>query len=416
MRTDVAIVGGGPGGTAAAVYLGRAGISSVIVEKQSFPRFHIGESLTGECGNLLREIGLEDEMSAMGNPIKYGVKVLGPSGANSFFIPVKKRVPDVGLQDTFTWQVRRADFDRMLLDKAVEGGSTPLAGRAVAPLMDDDQRVRGVRVELEGGEMVDIESEVVIDASGQHTFLANAGVTSRKERGNYDRQLALYSHFTGAQRDPGDGSGNTLIFYQRPHHWAWFIPIDDKVDSIGVVVPSEYFQSKGESKRDFLLREMGSLNPDLTARVGEVEMVEDVHASSNYSYHVKEFSGRGWLCVGDAHRFIDPIFSFGVHISMAEGKMAAGAIERYLAGEGRELDRPFADFERAAERGIDVFQSLLDGFWENSLAFPILVHQRYPEDFIDMFAGRVYVDHEYDGLRAIRKVLARSRGEMPVPT
>jgi hypothetical protein len=96
--------------------------------------------------------------------------------------------------------------------------------------------------------------------------------------------------------------------------------------------------------------------------------------------------------------------------------MAAGAIERYLAGEGRELDRPFADFERAAERGIDVFQSLLDGFWENSLAFPILVHQRYPEDFIDMFAGRVYVDHEYEGLRAIRKVLARSRGEMPVPT
>lgn len=304
----------------------------------------------------------------------------------------------------------------MMLDKAVEGGSTPLSGRAVAPLMDDDQRVRGVRVEFEGGEMVDVESEVVIDASGLHTFLANAGVTSRKERGNYDRQLALYSHFTGARRDPGDDSGNTLIFFQRPHHWAWFIPIDDQVDSIGVVVPSEYFQSKGESKRDFLLREMGSLNPDLTARVGEVEVVEDVHASSNYSYHVKEFSGRGWLCVGDAHRFIDPTFSFGVHISMAEAKMAADAIERYLAGEGREVDRPFADFERAAERGIDVFQSLLDGFWENNLAFSILVHQRYPEDFIDMFAGRVDVDHEYDGLRAVRKVLARRRGEMPVPT
>lgn len=414
MRTEVAIVGGGPGGAAAAVYLGRAGISSVIVEKQSFPRFHIGESLTGECGNLLRDIGLEEEMSSMGNPIKFGVKVLGPSGANSFFIPVKKRVPGVGLQDTFTWQVRRSDFDRMLLDKAVEAGSTPLSGRAAAPLMADDGAVQGVRVEVDGGETVDVESDVVIDASGQHTFLANAGVTSRKERGNYDRQIALYSHFTGARRDPGDAAGNTLIFYQRPHHWAWFIPIDDKVDSIGVVVPSAYFQSKGESKRDFLTREMGSLNPDLSARVGDVEMIEDVHASSNYSYHVKEFSGRGWLCVGDSHRFIDPIFSFGVHISMAEGRMAAAAIQRHLGGEGLDLDRPFADYERAAERGIDVFQSLLDGFWENNLAFPILVHDRYPEDFIDMFAGRVYVEEEYDGLRAIRKVLAATRAKASV--
>lgn len=416
MRTDVAIVGGGPGGAAAAVYLGKAGISSVIIEKQPFPRFHIGESLTGECGNLLREMGLGNEMSSMGNPIKHGVRVIGPSGANSFWIPVKKRVPDVGLEDSFTWQVRRSDFDRMLLDKAIEAGSTPLAGRAVAPLIGDDGAVRGVTVELEGGGSTDVKSEVVVDASGQHTFLANAGVASRKDRGNYDRQIALYSHFTGARRDAGDAAGNTLIFSQRPHHWAWFIPVNDDVTSIGVVVPSEYFRSKGESRKDFLLREMGSLNPDLTARVGGVGMVEDVHANSNYSYHVKEFSGRGWLCVGDSHRFIDPIFSFGVHISMAEGKMAAGAIAQYLTHADRAAARPFAGYEQIAERGIDVFQSLVDGFWESNLAFPILVHQRYPEDFIDMFAGRVYVEEEYEGLRAVRKVLARSRRAAPVAT
>lgn len=415
MDTDVAIVGGGPGGASTAAFLGRAGISSVIIERQPFPRFHIGESLTGECGNLLRELGLEDQMASMGNPIKHGVRVVGPSGANSFWIPVMKRVPGVGLQEGFTWQVRRSEFDRILLDKAAEEGSHRLGGRALAPLLADDGSVEGVRVELDGGDEVDIAAKVVVDASGQHTFLANAGVTGTKDRGNYSRQIALYSHFSGARRDPGEAAGNTLIFFQQPHHWAWSIPIDDHTDSIGVVVPSAYYRSTGESKREFLLREMAELNPNLTERVGEVEMVEEARASSNFSYHIKRFSGQGWLCVGDAHRFIDPIFSFGVHISMAEGKLAAAAIEAHLAGDGPGGERPFAEFERTAERGLDVFQSLLDGFWENNLAFSVLVHERYPEDFIDMFAGRVYVEEEYPGLRAIRNVLARSRGEAPLP-
>jgi 1H-pyrrole-2-carbonyl-[peptidyl-carrier protein] brominase len=415
MQTDVAIVGGGPGGAATAAYLSRAGISSVIIEKAAFPRFHIGESLTGECGNLLRELGLEEEMAAMGNPVKYGVRVIGPSGANSFWIPVKKRVPGVGLQDGFTWQVRRSDFDRVLLDKARSTGATVLSGRALAPMATGDGGVGGVRVHLEGGEEVDVESAVVVDASGQHTFLANAGITSRKDRGNYDRQIAIYSHFSGVRRDAGDAAGNTLIFFQKPHHWAWSIPIDGKTDSIGVVVPSAYYRSTGESKRDFLVREMAALNPDLASRVAGATLVEEVRASSNYSYHVREFSGRGWLCVGDSHRFIDPIFSFGVHLSISEAKMAAAAIERYLGGEGAGQDRPFLAYEQAAERGTDVFQSVLDGFWENNLAFAVLVHERYPEDFIDMFAGLVYVEHEYEGLRAIRKVLARTRGQHQQP-
>lgn len=409
MKIDVAVIGGGPGGATCAAYLSRAGLSSVIIERESFPRFHIGESLTGETGNLLRELGLEQALNEMGNPIKLGVRVYGASGKNTFFVPVKRRDPETGLHDTFTWNVRRSTFDGLLLDHAEALGASRLKGRAVAPLLAPDGAVRGVQVELGSGDSLEVESEVVVDASGQHTFLANTGVAGKKERGNYDRQLAIYSHFTGAERDPGKESGNVIIFYRRQHHWAWSIPIDSTVDSIGVVTPSAYFQASGLSKREFLLREIADLNPDLTRRVQDVEMVEDAHASSNYSYHVKDFTGKGWLCVGDSHRFIDPIFSFGVHVSVHEGRMAAEAIAGHLAGGDRDAAKPFAAYEERSERGIDVFESLLDGFWENPVAFPILVHQRYPEDFIDMFAGRVYGDNDYQGLKAMRSALAAKR-------
>src|SRR5262249_51984172 len=111
MKADVAIVGGGPGGTAAALYLSRAGIPAVLIERARFPRYHIGESLTGECGNCLRTLGLEDQMNEGRHPIKFGVTVYGPNGKNAFWVPVKGWQAEMGLFDTSTWSVRRSDFD-----------------------------------------------------------------------------------------------------------------------------------------------------------------------------------------------------------------------------------------------------------------------------------------------------------------
>ncbi len=412
MKKDVVIVGGGPSGSAAAMFLIREGIQPLILEREQFPRYHIGESMTGEAGGVLRQLGFEERMLKDGHPIKHGVKVFGTSGRNDWFLPVMQRDCNYELKDQFTWQVRRSDFDRMLLDEAVARGASLIHGKAVKPLLNDDGSVRGVQARIDGT-LQDIEAEVVLDCSGQATFLANAGVTGPKYLGAYDKQIAFFSQVEGFVRDDGESRemqpGNTLIFYQKKYHWAWAIPLDDDVVSIGVVCPAAYYQEKNESKLDFLIRELRELNPELTRRVPEVKLVEDVHVVPNYSFQVRGFTGKGYICIGDSHRFVDPIFSFGLYVALKEAQFAAPAVRAYLEGEGRDAANPFADYQVHCEKGIDVLEDVLDGFWENPLTFAFIVYHRYRELMIDVFAGRIYDHQPSEAVTSFRKILGRER-------
>lgn len=409
VKTEVVIVGGGPGGAASAVFLAEKGIQSVIIEKESFPRFHIGESMTGECGNVVRRLGLGEAMANLPHTIKHGVTVYGQGGTNTFWIPVMRRNEKGELEKTFTWQVRRGEFDQLVLDKAQKVGATLLRGKAVKVITNDEGTPCGVQVRQEDGQVVDVMAEIVLDASGQTTFLSNAGMAGEKERGNYDRQIAIYSHVKGAVREEQD---NTLIFYEKKNHWAWYIPIDEETVSIGVVTPSDYYRESNEDMRDFYLREMHKINPQLSLRVPDVSLVEEVRATSNYSYHIRNFTGKGFLCVGDSHRFIDPIFSFGLHFALTEAHLAANAIAEYLhEGIGRELKNPFAKYQQYCELGMDTIQDMLDCFWEQPISFAFFAHSRYKEDVIDMFAGRVYQEVPSNGLQAIRKINAKTAVE-----
>jgi flavin-dependent dehydrogenase len=381
----------------------------VLIEKAKFPRFHIGESLTGECGNCLRALGLEEEMLARRYPIKQGVTVYGPNGKNNFFVPVKAYKPETGLMDAITWSMRRSEFDRMLLEQALGHNVTLLDGEAVEPIRAADGAVGGVRMRTAAGRVEDVEADVVVDASGASTFLCSHGVTGPKSRGSYDKQVALFSQVTGAIRDPLPEGGNTLIFYQKQHHWAWFIPLDDEVTSVGVVVPTEYYKSCGESKEAFLKRELRELNSELSRRLPTITLTDETRGISNYSYHIKEFTGRGYLCVGDSHRFIDPVFSFGVYFSMKEAEFAAKAIADHLKGGPGDGGNPFLAFQQLAERGQDNIQNMLDAFWEQPYAFAIFAHHRYREDIIHMFAGRIYDDTPTPGQEAMRRISEHAR-------
>jgi len=412
---DAVIVGGGPAGTATALNLLQAGLKPVLIEKESFPRYHIGESLTGECGACLRRLGMEEKLVAEKNPVKWGVTVWGANGKNQFWVPVAERTEEGKIRETWTWQVRRSRFDQLLLDTAIERGLDYRLGEAKEPIVQDGV-VKGLRYVTPKGNAESLDARLVIDASGQGTFLANKGVTSPKIRGRYDRQLAVFSQINGATRDPGDAADNTLIFYQRKHHWSWFIPLDSEAVSVGVVVPSDYFSRQKKSKQQFLRDELKTLNPQLAWRIPDTPFVEEVRGASNYSYHVDTFTGKGFLCVGDSHRFIDPIFSFGLFFAVKEAEISSRWILRYLDGKLNGAHNPFQDYQEYVDRAQDIIQTLMDCFWGFPLAFLRLVHAPATWDqMIDMFAGRLYGDvpQQSTVLQAMRKLLAEHGQESP---
>jgi flavin-dependent dehydrogenase len=414
---DVVVVGGGPAGSTSALELLERGLEPVILEREPFPRYHIGESLSGEAGAVLRRLGLGDAMEAGGFPVKHGVVVFGAS--SRWWVPVLQRTPS-GLVPQTTWQVRRSDFDELLLAEARKRGATVVRGRAVAPIVDDDGRVAGVEARLEDGRTARVLGRITLDCSGQATFLANQKVTGDKYLGAYDKQIAIFAHVEGYERD-GAGvdrssePGNTHIFYRGAYHWAWAIPLDDRVTSIGVVVPAAYFRERRESKDEFLLRELRELNPALCDRTRGAALVERAHAVPNYSFQVRRFAGPGFICVGDAHRFVDPIFSFGVFVALREAGFAAAAAHAYVTADGVLPPDFFDAYMVGVEQGIDMFEDVIDTFWESPLAFAVFAHSRYRDGVVDVFAGRVYDD---DGLptadrdrlvRAARKLLGRER-------
>jgi flavin-dependent dehydrogenase len=396
------------------MHLAKEGIESVIVEKVPFPRYHIGESMTAEAGVLVRGLGLEQRMLDDRHAIKYGVRVLGSS---EWWVPTMQRLPDGSLQDQFTWQVRRSRFDQMLQDEAVARGATLVPGKATKPLVDDDGAVYGLDVRVNGSTMK-IEADVVLDCSGQSTFLATHNVTGPKYLGAYDKQIAIFSQVVGYQRDEGVARdqmpGNTIIHYRDKFVWAWSIPLDDEVTSVGVVSPAQYFLDTKESKEDFLRRELRERHPDLARRTEGVEFVEPVHVIPNYSFQVSKFAGKGFLCVGDSHRFIDPIFSFGLFVALKEAGLAAETVKSYLEGMGRDANNPFAEHVLRCERAIDVLEDMIDAFWENPLAFALVVHSRHREAMIDTFSGRIYIEDGVPSdfmtaLRSFRNLLQRQR-------
>ncbi|MCI0399380.1 MAG: tryptophan 7-halogenase, partial [Chloroflexi bacterium] len=299
------------------------------------------------------------------------------------------------------------------LEEAVARGATLIHGQATRPLLDDEGAVRGVQVKMADGGLVDIESEVLLDCSGQKTFLAQAGVTGPKYLGHYDKQIAIFSQIANGIRDDGETRDtqpdNTLIFYQKKYHWAWWIPLDDEVVSVGVVSPAAYFLEQKESKAEFLKRELYELHSELKRRIPELELIEETRSIPNYSFQVKRFCGKGFICIGDAHRFIDPIFSFGLYVTMKEAQYAAPRVRAYLEGANRDADNPFAEHQVLCEKGIDVLEDTLDGFWEHPFTFAYLVHARHRELMVDVFAGRIYENQPSEAVEGFRRLLKRER-------
>lgn len=418
-KREVIIIGGGPGGAAAALYLIQSGIKPLIIERQPFPRFHIGESLSGECGNSIRKLDLETELEGQNYPVKYGVNVYNPNGV-PFWVEVKQRCPQTNaLLPNTTWSVLRSSFDRILLDAALQRGAELMQCGAVAPIQKND-RITGLQIRTAAGALENLHCDILVDCSGQATFLANRGITGPKIKGNYNNQIGVFSQIEDMTLDsgsePSNSPGNTLIFYKRRDHWGWTIPVASNLVSIGVVAPASYFKEQGLDKAEYLRKEIMSLNPELTRRITKTSFVEEVRSVTSYSYAAKNYSGKGFICVGDSHQFTDPIFSFGVFLAMREGEFAAEAIVKHLGEEGGTNGNPFADYEVVTTEGQDAISDVIDTFWEYPLVFTRMASGKHQDDITDLFAGRVYGDIVRNNVSriAMRGLLAKRRGETAI--
>ena len=392
-KHPVIILGGGPAGAAAAMYLLRQGITPIIIERADHPRFHVGESLTGASAISLRELGLGPAIEAQRYPIKHGAVFYGPDGKNDFWVGLVRRNENGEQVPNQTWNVMRSTFDKILFDAAIERGAIWIKATALAPIVEKDAVV-GLTIRTPDGATEKLYSEVLIDASGCATFLANHRVTGKKMPGASDKQIALFTQFANTIRDNGSElsqqPGNTLLYYQEKHYWAWFIPVSDELTSVGVVFRTDYFKKAGMSKEQMMLHECRHMTPVLSERLPDLTPQEPIYAIPNFSYRVQNYTGKGFLCIGDSHRFIDPIFAYGVYFGIQEGEFAAEAIARHISGEVKSNGNPFADFERLCDEGQDVVEDVIGVLWEYPLAFQRIVTWRDKVDSLDLLAGRIY--------------------------
>ncbi|MBW2277584.1 MAG: tryptophan 7-halogenase, partial [Deltaproteobacteria bacterium] len=309
---DVVVVGGGPAGAATATLVAAQGHDVVLLERSTEPQFKVGESLIPATYWSLERLGVLDRMRSSPFTRKHSVQFYTGSGeatAPFFFHEVSAH------ESSQTWQVLRSEFDQLLLDNAAERGVEVRRGEAVREILLDGERAVGVRV---GGNRVpgrELGARVVVDASGQNALL------SRKLKLRlYDRELrnaSCFTHFRGARRDAGENEGATLILHTRDKNsWFWFIPLHDDVSSVGVVGSMDYLVRHRDSSPQEIFDQELSLCPALAERLIDVEQLRDVQFVRDFTYRSQRFAGDGWVIVGDAFGFIDPIYSSGVFLAL----------------------------------------------------------------------------------------------------
>jgi flavin-dependent dehydrogenase len=327
-RCDVAVIGGGPAGSTAAALLARRGHKVIALEKAHHPRFHIGESLLPMNLPIFERLGVLDQVRALG-VLKRGAdfEADNDSGYNTFAF-----ARALGNSPPHAYQVWRQDFDKMLFEHARGCGADTREGHEV--LAVDQLGPRDSRLEVRAeGRSYGIEARYVVDASGRDALLSS----KRKMRRKNDRHqsAAIFAHFRGAERRAGEDEGNISI-YGFEHGWMWMIPLPGGVMSVGAVCRPDYLKQRRGRTLEFLLETLQQ-SAALWRRLEHAELIgSEVRVTGNYSYDSARMGGRGWVLIGDAFAFLDPVFSSGVYLAMSGAEQAAAVVDTALRAPGRE--------------------------------------------------------------------------------
>jgi flavin-dependent dehydrogenase len=405
---DVVVIGGGPAGSTVSTLLAQQGVEVELFERERFPRFHIGESLIPETYWVLKRLNMLPKMQASHFVKKYSVQFVNASGKVSAPFYFRDNKPHECSQ---TWQVARSEFDQMMLENAREHGVTAHEGVRVFDVIFENRRATGVTIREDDGKLREVRAKVVVDASGQAGLIQN-----RLRLRVWDPVLnkgAIWTYWEGAYRDTGRDEGATMVLQTADRNgWFWYIPLHDNIVSVGVVAPfDDLFKNRGTYQQTY--EEEVARCSAVKERVSGARRATGYFATKDYSYRATRVAGDGWVMVGDAWGFLDPLYSSGVLLALKSGELAADAIAEGLR-IGDTSATQLGKWGPAFNQGVDRMRRLVCEYY-NGFSFGRFV-RRNPElrgTVTDLLIGDLFTDRVDTVWQAME--LLDPEGRAPIP-
>jgi len=356
---DVAIIGGGPAGSTAATLLAKASRRVIVLEREKFPRFHIGESLLPFSTQAFDRLGVREKLDRTFLP-KFGGEIVaacGTKGVKFYFKDGFRARRDRA------YQVTRSEFDKLLLEHSRENGAEVREETEVKKIAFEEDRVK-IDIETSDGVRSIIESRYLLDCSGRQTTLGNFF----KLKKSYDhlQKFSVFAHYENVDR--AEGIDGTLIRMVRGlDRWFWMIPLTPTRMSIGVVMDTTTYRAMKLPAEAALEKCIGE-QPMVLERMTRAERVSPVYSAGDYSYRNARLFGDRWLLAGDAAGFIDPVFSSGVFLAIMSAEKAADALDEILSDESKKR-RLFKDYSRRVNYVMDVYLTFVTSWYRRSKEF-----------------------------------------------
>lgn len=386
---DAIVIGGGPAGSTAAAVLAQKGRKVVLLEKEKFPRYHIGESLIPYTYHPLKRIGMLDQMKQSHFTKKYSVQFVSISGKQSqpfyFFQQLHNEAAD-------TWQVLRSEFDQMLLNNARAKGAEVMEETLVKETIERNGAVSGVTAVSKNGLTYELHAPITIDATGRDAFtLGRRGWKVRDPRLN---KIAVWTYYKGAMRDPGVDEGATTVAYVPEKGWFWYIPLPDDIISVGIVAEKDYLYRDTRDLKTIFHRE-AAVNKWIERHLAVGQQVGEYRVTGEYSYRSRHCAGDGLLLIGDAFAFLDPVFSSGVFLALRSGEMGADAADAAITAGDCSASR-FRDYGEQLCKGIESMRRLVYTFYDHEFRFRTFL-TRYPDlkgEMTECLMGNLWLDFD----------------------
>lgn len=399
---DVIIIGGGPAGSVLGSLLAQGGYRALILERDIHPRDHVGESLTPSTNFIFKKIGFLEKMEDAGFVHKPGAAWTAPRAPVGKYVSISLgEFPPPGAFQCYTYNVERDVFDAMLIRHAHELGAKVLQGVSVQKILFSGDRAVGVRVKAVDGWERDLGARFVIDASGRSCILATQlGLKTRDSEFN---QLGMFSWFKGVDGGPAGTEGMLwLHFLGLEKGWAWQIPLRNGIWSIGIVTDKADFK-KGSVSHDEFFADMLSRNRTFEYYMRNAQRIRPWWAEGDYTYSITKLAGKGWLLIGDALRFVDPIFSTGVDVATYSAQYAYEAIDAVFRGADEECS--FKAFEHRVSDGVEAWYRLIALFYKLQNLFTYFAtKQEHREAVVRILQGNLY---QPEPLQRAREMIAK---------